>query len=59
MAYVILDTCEMCGDCVDECPVEAITEGDPKYVIDPDACVDCGTCTEVCPVDAPVPEDEA
>ena len=43
MAYVILDTCEMCGDCVDECPVEAITEGDPKYVIDPDACVDCAS----------------
>ena len=59
MSYVITDKCERCGDCVEECPVEAITEGDPKYVIDPDTCVDCGTCAEVCPVNAPVPEDEA
>ncbi len=59
MAYVINDKCEKCGDCVDECPVEAITEGTDKYVIDADTCVDCGTCTEVCPVGAAVPEDEA
>ena len=59
MAYVITDKCEKCGDCVDECPVEAITEGADKYVIDADTCVDCGSCAEVCPVAAPVPEDEA
>jgi ferredoxin len=34
------------------CPVDAISEGDPKYVIDPDACVDCGQCADECPVDA-------
>jgi ferredoxin len=36
----------------EECPAEAIKEGDPKYVIDPDKCTDCGTCAEVCPVEA-------
>ncbi len=59
MAYVITDKCEKCGDCVEECPVEAISEGEDRYVIDPDTCVDCGTCAEVCPVGAAVPEDEA
>jgi ferredoxin len=59
MTYIINDKCEGCGDCVDECPVESITEKDGTYTIDADSCVDCGTCTEVCPVDAPVPEDEA
>jgi len=52
MAYVIGDDCTMCGTCVDECPVEAISEGDPKYIIDADTCIDCGACAEACPVDA-------
>ena len=27
MAYVISDDCIACGTCIDECPVEAISEG--------------------------------
>ena len=53
MAYVINDCCVMCGACAAGCPVGAISEGDGKYVIDPDACVECGTCAEVFPVGAP------
>ena len=56
MAHVISDECTMCGTCVDACPVEAIKEGDPKYVIDPDTCTDCGTCVDECPVSAISPE---
>ena len=59
MAYVITEKCECCGDCVDVCPVEAIREGEPVYVVDAELCVDCGACSDACPVDAPVPEDEA
>ena len=44
MAYKISDACIMCGACADACPVEAISEGDGKYVIDPDKCIDCGSC---------------
>jgi ferredoxin len=52
MAYVITDECISCGTCIDECPVEAISEGDDKYTIDPDLCTDCGSCADVCPTDA-------
>ena len=41
-----------CGTCADNCPVEAISEGDDKYVIDADVCVSCGTCADNCPVEA-------
>ena len=54
MAYNITDECISCGACAAECPVEAISEGDDKYVIDPDTCIDCGSCASVCPVGAPV-----
>ena len=33
MAYVISDDCIACGTCIDECPVEAISEG-RKYFRD-------------------------
>ncbi|PKL40700.1 MAG: 4Fe-4S ferredoxin [Spirochaetae bacterium HGW-Spirochaetae-1] len=51
MAYKISTDCTGCGSCAAECPVEAISEGDP-YVIDADACTDCGACADVCPVEA-------
>ncbi|NCC49658.1 MAG: 4Fe-4S dicluster domain-containing protein [Spartobacteria bacterium] len=52
MAHVISDDCTMCGSCQDVCPVEAISEGDTKFVIDAEACTDCGACAAECPVDA-------
>ena len=56
MAFKISDQCISCGSCAEGCPVEAISEGDGKYVIDPDKCIDCGACAGVCPVDAPQAE---
>ena len=38
MAYVIGEDCISCGTCAGECPVEAISEGAERYVIDADAC---------------------
>ena len=52
MAYVITDECVSCGSCASECPVEAISEGDSHYEINPDVCVECGTCASVCPNEA-------
>ncbi len=52
MARVINDDCISCGSCAATCPVEAISEGDGKYVIDADTCIDCGACEAGCPVGA-------
>ncbi len=56
MAYKITDACAACGTCVDECPNEAISEVDGKYVINADECVSCGTCADACPNEAIVEE---
>lgn len=54
MAYKINeDECLGCGACASECPVEAISENDGKYVIDPEKCIECGACAGACPVGAP------
>ena len=59
MAMTITDECIACGACESECPVQAISEGDTQFQIDPDKCVECKgyfdepQCASVCPVDAP------
>jgi NAD-dependent dihydropyrimidine dehydrogenase PreA subunit len=49
---VITDECILCGACEPECPVEAISEGDEKCVIDQDLCTECQACIDVCPTEA-------
>lgn len=57
MALFINDDCTACDACVEECPNEAITAGDPIYVIDPNKCSECvgafdePQCVLVCPAD--------
>ena len=64
MALIINEECISCDACVAECPNEAISEGDPIYVIDPNLCTECvgffdePQCVEVCPVDAIVPNPD-
>ncbi len=52
MAFKISDDCISCGACAGQCPVEAIAEGDGKFVIDADTCISCGACADQCPVEA-------
>ena len=52
MAYKITDACVTGGACADNCPVEAISEGEDTFVIDADVCVSCGACADNCPVEA-------
>ncbi len=57
MAYKITDKCVQCGACAASCPVQCISEGDSKYVIDPEKCIECGSCAGICPVGAPQKND--
>ena len=52
MAYKISDDCISCGACAAQCPVEAISEGDGKFVIATEKCISCGSCADGCPVEA-------
>ena len=57
MATMITNDCINCGACEPECPNNAISQGDPVYVIDPQLCTECvgfhdyEACAAVCPVD--------
>jgi ferredoxin len=57
MALIITEECTSCGACVEDCPNEAISEGDPVYVIDPEKCTECAgffdepQCITVCPIE--------
>jgi ferredoxin len=51
MSHSISDVCIACGSCISECPVNAISEGNP-YKIDSATCTDCGSCASSCPTDA-------
>ena len=62
MALLINDDCTACDACVEECPNEAISEGDEIYVIDPELCTECvgfydhEACQAVCPVECCLPD---
>ncbi len=42
------DGCMACGECLDACPVGAISMNHAKAVID-ESCKGCGSCVQVCP----------
>ena len=60
MAMMITDECIVCDVCLPECPNNAISEGEQKYMIDPDFCTECvgvadaPQCADVCPADCVV-----
>jgi len=45
------DKCTGSGECIDVCPVEALSLKDGKAVVN-DECIDCGACVNVCPNEA-------
>ena len=57
---MINEECIACDACRPECPNDAISEGDPLYIINPDLCTECvgdkvddkTHCENSCPTDA-------
>ena len=64
MALLINDACTACDACEPVCPNNAITAGNPIYVIDPIKCTECvgahesPRCALVCPANACQPDPE-
>ena len=64
MAYMITEECINCGACEPECPNQAISAGEERYVINPATCTECvghfdeSQCAAVCPVDACVSDPD-
>jgi len=52
--FRITEKCTACGICIDECPVDIISEGD-IFSIDGVQCLECGRCAEICTEDAILP----
>ncbi len=48
-AIVNAETCNGCAECVQACPLDAISIQSEKAVVDADVCGDCGACVDVCP----------
>jgi DNA-binding transcriptional regulator YiaG/NAD-dependent dihydropyrimidine dehydrogenase PreA subunit len=59
MAHTITNRCTQCGDCIPQCPKDAITLEEGTFWIDPMLCNDCEgyadapQCVSVCPIDLP------
>lgn len=50
--FEVTNRCVLCGNCVDLCPVEAISFGKEQCVIDQEKCLRCGVCERHCGFDA-------
>jgi electron transport complex protein RnfB len=58
------EECMGCGDCIDRCPMEALSMQDEIAVMDANRCIGCGLCISACSTgalrleareDAPIP----
>lgn len=58
MSVQIIESCVTCGACLWECPLEAISPGEERPVVDPNECTECygffgeSQCMVVCPAGA-------
>ncbi len=51
-AFVELEACDGCGECLEVCPSNAITVSSEEASIDPFLCSGCGGCVPGCPREA-------
>ncbi len=46
------EACIGCGDCVDRCPMHALSVEDECLRLEPKRCIGCGLCNSACPSEA-------
>jgi ferredoxin len=46
------DSCISCGDCLERCPMGALTQKDEETLFQESWCIGCGLCTSSCPTGA-------
>ena len=51
-AVVDAGKCNGCGECVEVCPLDAMTIENNTCVVDAETCGDCGACVDACPNEA-------
>jgi ferredoxin len=51
IARIDAQLCTACGQCIEVCPVGAITL-EETAIVDETQCVGCGACAEACPMEA-------
>lgn len=44
------ESCVGCGECLERCPMEALSLVDERVASNPERCIGCGQCTTVCPL---------
>jgi uncharacterized Fe-S center protein len=47
-----VDTCTLCGTCIETCPVSAISELSGRAFVNSNICIGCGECIAACKIDA-------
>jgi ferredoxin len=64
MALMITEDCTACDACIEPCPNDAISVGEPIFVIDALRCTQCvghedePQCMLVCPADCIIPNPD-
>ena len=51
-AVVDKEKCTGCENCIEICPVDAISIKDKKASINEEECIECGNCVDECPNEA-------
>jgi ferredoxin len=46
------EVCSGCGDCIDRCPMDALTMEGDIAALDSNRCIGCGLCVSTCPTGA-------
>jgi len=45
---VASEKCDLCWDCIDKCPMDALSMNDDSPLVDLDRCIGCGVCVSTC-----------